>query len=520
MRTVLGRRRLLIHIMLAGIIGVMLALWITHYTTQKTQLSSLKSYSDYALEYASRVTTDLKASVANARRSPYQQCSDSDLAYLRGLLWQHRYLKDIARVENGKLLCSAERGIFAKPILLPKPTTILKSKARFWSDASDVIGIAYQTDMVQVGNIIVMTSPFAFDAMRPPTESMSAVILSEGTNYIFRTFGDASDVKEGDFVNIWHPLPSALSYSSCSDAGLCVVGTTKDAGIYSLPWLEVILIALLGGAGVGGLFSLLYQALRMRYTMLYQFKKALQRQELSMVYQPKIYLGRNKIVGVEALVRWHSQQFGFVSPEVFIELAEKHRLMHLLTRQVIEKSLQDMQHLLQRHPHLTLSINLAIQDLADDSLLPFIVSQAQQLKIAPQQLICEITERSAGDHAQLAQVVQHYKQMGIGISLDDFGTGYSNLGWLGHLSASEIKVDKTFTQSIGTGSINQNMLDAIFGLLQSLDIVRVFEGVETQDQADYILARCPDAVVQGWLYSKALPVQQLDDYIEKHLSGL
>lgn len=516
MKTVWRSRRLLIHITLASVVGAALTLWIAHYITQASQLSALKSYSDYALNYASGVTSDLKESVADASSSPHEPCSDRDLSYLRGLLWQHRYPKDIGRFKNGKLACTAERGVFSKPIQLPKPTTTLKSRARFWNEASEVLGIAYQTDMVELGGVLVMTSPFAFDAMRPPTKNMSAAILSEGNNYTFRTFGVRPVVEVGSFVQFWHPLPSALSYSSCSDAGLCVVGGMEDAGVYSLAWLEVILIALLGGFGFGGLYTLIYLALHTRNTMLFQLRKAIRKRELTVVYQPKLCIEQNTVVGAEALVRWHSKQFGFVAPDTFVELAENNQLIRPLSRLVIEKSLSEMQSLLQERPDFKLSINLAIQDLLDETLLPFLISSAEKLNIPPQQLVCEITERSAGDHAQLAEVVQHYQQMGIGISLDDFGTGYSNLVWLGHLSASEIKVDKTFTQSIGTGSINQNMLDAIFSLLQSLDVVRVFEGVETQSQEQYILEKCPDAVLQGWLYSKALPAKELEAFIGQY----
>lgn len=515
MEVVWSSKKRFVQSLVALLVGSVTALWITHYVTQRTQYEELSSYANYTLDYATRVTLDLKRAVEHAQASSYSPCSEADLALLRDLLWQHKYLKDVGRVEGDKLLCSAERGMLSSSVALPEATAWLGEDTRFWSGAHNFVGIAFQTDMVANGNVLVLTSPFAFDAMRQPPSDMSAVILSRGTQYIFRTFGRAPEILEHDSRFSWLPIPSSeLNYYSCSGPELCVFAEDRKVGVYGLSAVTLLGIVMLGGLSGIGLISFCYKTRQHRESMLYHLKRAIQEESLTLVYQPKIQISNQKVVGAEALVRWHSEQFGSVSPEIFIGIAETNGLIRAITHQVINNSFAEMQALLSDNPSFKLSINLSIQDLMDDSLLGFVKDRAKYYGINMNQLVFEITERSAGDHKQLAQTVRQYTDEATCISLDDFGTGYSNLAWLGHLNAGEIKVDKSFTQSIGTGSINQTMLEAIFSLLQGLNVEQVFEGVETHEQAAYILEHCPHALVQGWLYSKPLVIEEFEQYLK------
>lgn len=107
-----------------------------------------------------------------------------------------------------------------------------------------------------------------------------------------------------------------------------------------------------------------------------------------------------------------------------------------------------------------------------------------------------------------------FTKTGYKISLDDFGTGYANLSWLSKIQPHEIKVDKIFTQSIGTESINQNMLNAIFLMLQKLEATVVFEGIETQEQLDYLTSLSSEAMGQGWLFARPMKTNQLENYLQ------
>ena len=502
-------------------IFAVLALWGANVTIEKSQYLELKSYSSYALNYASDVTDDLKHSITTAKQSPYDVCSSGDIEWLRSILWNHKYLKDIGRVYNGMIHCTAERGLLPVPIKLPPSDTLLSNGIEFWRNSINVIGTHFQTDLALDGSVLTMTSPFAFDAMRDPNQKISTVIVDKNKDFVFRLFGNRTDslldsLEEKGSIDKWlkSGTRSALHYYDCSNVGLCVLSEDRSSGVFGASWLSIALISSLGGFGGLGVSSLAYKTHRKRHSIAFHLKRAIAKNELSVVFQPKICLASGNPVGAEALLRWNSAYFGFVSPEIFISVAEKKGLIRKITHFVIEKSLEKTHDVMRLRPEFRLNINVSIQDLMDPDLLTFIIQTADRFDVSLSQLVFEVTERSAGDDASLAEVVQKYIDAGVSISLDDFGTGYSNLAWLGRLNASEIKVDKSFTQSIGTGSINQTMLDAIFSLLHGLDVACVFEGVETQEQADYIYRACPQALVQGWLYAKPMIAPQLKKYLD------
>lgn len=253
----------------------------------------------------------------------------------------------------------------------------------------------------------------------------------------------------------------------------------------------------------GGILSLLVSFAKLRKNSLgSRLKKAIDKKLLHVQYQPKIQLQSGKIIGVEALARWNDEEYGHVSPDVFIALAEQNNLIKELTKVIVAKTLADMREYLVKDKTFFVSINLSIQDLTDTQFLSFIDGLVQSHNIRPEQLIFEITERSAADQEAMSNTTKQFVKKGYQVSLDDFGTGYSNLSWLSALEADEIKIDKMFTQAIGTDSINQNMLNGIFQLIENLKMHVVFEGIEEQCEEDYILERSPNAVGQGWLYSR------------------
>ena len=505
-------------LLLAAICGGLAALCVGHYFAMKFQQKELESYSNYALNYSAKVAKDIFGSIQEAKQSSAEPCSIEDLAKLRTSLWEHKFIKDIGRVIDGRVSCTAEWGVLEDKPTLPEPTSSFPDQSKHWLNTDSVLGLPYQTGMDQDGNVIVFTSPFAFDGLRQPPSDMAVKVLRPENNFIYRSFG-AFEIDSDMLVPLpsfamWLPFPNRyLHYRTCIGPALCAVGVNKVVGAYELPLSAVLMITGVGVCFGVMLFCPFYIRRMKRHSMIYHLRKAIVRRELSMVYQPKMDLSSKKVIGVESLVRWHSHEFGMVSPDTFIELAERHSLIRPLTQLVIETSLFEMSPLLTKYRDMSLSINLSIQDLLDASLLPFICECAKQNNIRTDQLVFEITERSAGDSHELANIVERYTEQGICISLDDFGTGYSNLAWLGRLNAKEIKVDKSFTQSIGTGSINQTMLDAIFSLVQRLNVRTVFEGVETQEQADYIQLACPNALAQGWLYAKPMIIPQLEAYL-------
>jgi len=265
----------------------------------------------------------------------------------------------------------------------------------------------------------------------------------------------------------------------------------------------------------GGIISLLMSFARLRkHSLGSHLKRAIEKKLLHVQYQPKIQLQTGEIVGVEALARWNDDTYGAVSPDVFIALAEQNNQIKGLTKVIVEKTLMDMRDYLVNNESFFVSINLSIQDLTDTQFLSFIDDLVERHGIKQEQLIFEITERSAADQEAMSNTTKQFIKKGYQVSLDDFGTGYSNLSWLSALEADEIKIDKMFTQAIGTDSINQNMLHGIFQLIDNLKMHVVFEGIEDQCAEDYILERSPDAIGQGWLYSRPVHANEIGQLLD------
>ncbi len=184
-----------------------------------------------------------------------------------------------------------------------------------------------------------------------------------------------------------------------------------------------------------------------------------------------------------------------------------------LTRLITRQALCDMQPYLtltQERPFL-LSINLSVSDIVSPDYHRFLQQICDELAIDKTRIMLELTERSSTSHKTLANGLEALRRSGYKVALDDFGTGYSNLDYLSHLPFDMIKIDKIFVGAIGTDSVNAAMADLLFSLIKKLDVPVIIEGVETREQAAYILQQCPSAIMQGWYFSKAVALHDLPD---------
>jgi sensor c-di-GMP phosphodiesterase-like protein len=147
--------------------------------------------------------------------------------------------------------------------------------------------------------------------------------------------------------------------------------------------------------------------------------------------------------------------------------------------------------------------------------LNFVDNHVRKNGINTEQIIFEVTERSAAQNNVLKRATKQFLRKGYKVSLDDFGTGFSNLSWLTTFEPNEIKIDKMFVQSIGTQTVSQIALNGIFQLVGNLNVALVFEGIESVEEIHYIIRHTPNAIGQGWLYSKAINTAELQLLIDQ-----
>lgn len=239
-------------------------------------------------------------------------------------------------------------------------------------------------------------------------------------------------------------------------------------------------------------------------------RKALQKEEFELYYQPQVDLPSGRVVGVEVLLRWHHGNGGLIMPDQFIGVAEDSGLIIGIGEWVISKSCQmAVQWNKDRANPFTFAINLSTRQFLHNDLVGSIDRILEETGCKPEWLKLEITESLLlEDTANIRKMLQELDARGLCISIDDFGTGYSALGYLNRFPVSQLKIDQSFVQDITVNPDKGLLVQAIISMALSLRKSLVAEGVETTEQAEYLTQMgCSQA--QGYLFGKPMPYEQL-----------
>jgi diguanylate cyclase (GGDEF)-like protein/PAS domain S-box-containing protein len=241
-----------------------------------------------------------------------------------------------------------------------------------------------------------------------------------------------------------------------------------------------------------------------------QLRKALERGELVVHYQPQVRLDDGAVVGVEALVRWFHADLGLISPAEFIPLAEETGLILDLGRWVLRTACAQVRSWQEQgFVDLRLAVNLSGRQFEQDDLVRSIAQVIEEAAFDPADLELELTESSIMRNPEQAVSKLHaLDRLGIRLSIDDFGTGYSSLGHLKRFPIRTLKIDQSFIQDITTDPNDAAIAQAIIALAESLQLKVIAEGVETQDQLD-LLRRYHCDEMQGYLFARPLPAGEL-----------
>ncbi|MEO8754153.1 MAG: EAL domain-containing protein, partial [Casimicrobiaceae bacterium] len=235
-------------------------------------------------------------------------------------------------------------------------------------------------------------------------------------------------------------------------------------------------------------------------------RHALGRDEFVLHYQPKVDIPTGSIVGVEALVRWNHPDLGMVLPNQFIPLAEETGLIVPIGRWVLRTACaQSAAWRREGLPGLRVAVNLSARQFSDDGLIDDISDALTEATLAPDGLELEITESMVMQNPERAVLtLNRLRQMGISVSIDDFGTGYSSLGYLKRFPIDNVKVDRSFIKDLPHDTDDAAITRAVIAMAQSLRIRVIAEGVETQEQLQFLRDHDCDEC-QGFYLSRPLP---------------
>ena len=248
-------------------------------------------------------------------------------------------------------------------------------------------------------------------------------------------------------------------------------------------------------------------------------RHAMARQEFVLHYQPIVAAEDSRVVGVEALIRWHSPALGWVSPAQFIPVAEETGLIVAIGEWVLTTAcIQARAWINQGIKPLTMSVNLSPRQFRQKNLVEMVHSILETSGLDATFLHFEITEGITMHHPdQAIDVLERLHQLGVRLSIDDFGTGYSSLSYLKKFPVQELKIDRSFVQDLTTDDDGASIVAAILAMAKSLKLAVIAEGVETMEQLAF-LNRLHCDKYQGYLFSKSMSAEDCGRLLQRSAS--
>lgn len=316
-------------------------------------------------------------------------------------------------------------------------------------------------------------------------------------------------------------LPGYLHHSTCS-IGVTLFGKVPNSMSELLKQADLAMYqAKAAGRNAVRFFDPEMQAVASENAALAtDLRQAWRDNGLSIEYQPQV--GANgEIVGVEALLRWQHPERGTVRPDQFIPTAEETSLIIPIGHWVVEAACEQLAAWARRpeRQHLSIAVNVSVRQFRHPEFVEDVMNCVRQAGIPPGKLKLELTESLLADGLDVTVAkMRKLKEMGVGLSVDDFGIGYSSLSYLKRLPLDELKIDREFVKDILTDGNDAAIAGTIIGLGRSLGLQVIAEGVETQEQRDF-LARQGCHRFQGYLYCRPIPIAQLEAYIDGAAQG-
>ncbi|MDD2133441.1 EAL domain-containing protein [Pseudomonas kurunegalensis] len=485
-------------------LGVVISLWVSQRIWAEANNVRINSYAQSILHHAETIAQTLTQTLVILEDSDNLPCSADDLTKLKEIVFMQRYVRDAGRIKDGVIMCTALWGVLSVPFAIKDSGRTTKNNVTLWNHTPSYITADSRMDISAKGNAFVATSNAAFSAYESERDDLSANITSPDDSVIMRAFGDQQVIK----------LESRPVRLCSSRFAFCINAAVQNS-IFSMGRLKILSAIIFSGACLGLLiWYSIGQMLTHKNTLAMRLKDAIKKDQIELHYQPIVHASSGKTSGFEALARWHDTIEGAVSPGIFIKLTDELGISIEFSKAIISKAFRECAPLLKKQPDIYLSLNLSTSDLLSEDILKHLNRYCTKYRIPSTQIAIEILETSTTDLGRLQERIDDYRREGYLIFIDDFGTGYSSLSYLSRLKIDTIKIDKTFTQTIGIDASAEFILSQIKNIAISIGARVIYEGIETETQRQAILKLTTSALAQGWLFSKAVPISQLEQNIE------
>ena len=529
------RRRLIVLLatvvaMVAGLAPVSYAIYLAYNTTVVNAEDNLRTIAQAIAADTSQLLNDINQGLI-ALSDLTNQCSADDVSAMNTMAYDIPGISEIGLISHGRKLVCTSWGPVKLPfkpelpppqagfrLLGPQEIRLLKRYGlialRQREDGSEIAALIHPSvlighmgaDLGEHGFAVLVrredTHLYAWEGNVPEMEMVASESEGgDGSTQLRALFKDG--VERTLFAVELDGFPGTYSVVAAADEWIL-----HD-------WQRMAL--LLGAIGTGTsvlLVFLIVGILQRRLSLQGELERSLQKDEFEINYQPVIELRTGRCIGAEALICWCQPGGKRVRPDLFIPLAEDTGLIEPMTVWLMQKLRTEIGQLLQNDRSLHIAINLSPGHFGSDRILQSSSSIFGNSGILPEQIIYEITERGLIDDAdgKAKAIMQRLQGRKSQIALDDFGTGYSSLSYVETFPLDYLKIDKRFVDTVGVDTLNAGMLDTIIDMAHRLELRTIAEGVETAQQADYLLSRGVD-YAQGWHYSRAMPAADFIEYV-------
>jgi sensor c-di-GMP phosphodiesterase-like protein len=486
-----------------GVAGYLLArAHTTHALFEKVEADAVQNG-----EVISSFLDESRALLAVLNHPSQSFCSDSEIDYFRQLVFRTQNLRDMGRIRDGRLECSALFGSKHLPGTQYQPSLTQVDGTRIYRNIPPYVSDKAIVFVLQQGESYVVEDPNYDSHIQQVSPNTEITMLNVASQRKERPNGMPSAIpgavkdrdwsgNVGDLLYVTRCVPR--DYICSSAYGSLHAALWNDRGtVFSYAALGSLIF-------VVPVLVLWLIRLRNR-TMSSQLRRAIRQDKVRLVYQPILDLNTGRVVEAEALARWTDEDGFEVSPEVFVRLAEERGFVGELTAMVVRQALRDFRELLRSGTGFRLNVNVSASDLADPSFLPMLERSLAATDVEPQFLAIELTESSTARKHLAIETIRRLRERGHCVQLDDFGTGYSSLAYLKDLAVDALKIDRSFTQAIGTEAIIGTILPQILAMAEALDLQVIVEGIETEEQASYFSAMDRPMLGQGWLFGRPVP---------------
>ncbi|MBD4072774.1 EAL domain-containing protein [Xanthomonas citri pv. citri] len=475
--------------------------WRLALAREEGRLSQLAALSIRRTETAFDEAHGILLSMAASRLPP---CSPAHLAQMRALVLTSHYIVELGRFQQGRLSCTSW-GQLRNTIPQRTADFVVKRGISVTTRLLPLANPQRPLMALQLGEYNVLINPDTLaDINIPPGLQLAIgtpdgqILSSTGTAAEHLLIDPTAKREPGDLMlsQVLFGRDRRGDWSAVVTEPVAYLRGPLAAARWQLVPVGIAMALLLVGA--------VLWVSRRRLSPLARLGIAVQRGEFIVHYQPIIALDSGACVGAEALVRWQQPDGVLVPPDAFIPLAEQSGLILPITDLVVAEVLRELGPTLAADPALHVAINVSADDIKSGRVQGVLAQALRGTGVDSGQLWVEATERSLMDIDAARTTITHLRGAGHTVSINDFGTGYSSLQYLQGLPLDALKIDKSFVDTIGTHSATSAVTAHIIEMAKTLRLRTIAEGVERQEQLDYLRAHGVD-LAQGWLFSRALP---------------